>query len=147
MKYTTILEDGRNINYEENIWTGKKQIFIDGEKLTSPSKKIYLYNEETYKLTGSYLLGVKLVGQNEIVIVPKLKTWEYVLALLPFIMVFIGGAIGGLFGALFAISTATVMRKFKNVFAKVATSLIFTATAFVLWYLVAVILLAGLSLL
>lgn len=143
MKHSSLLSDGKVVTYEESFWTGKKKIKIDGVLLNQTSKKEFQYEEKTYKLSGNFITGAKLVGEKTIVVVPNLKTWEYILACLPLIMVFLGGAIGGLFGALFAMTSILVMRNCKNTFVKVLLSLVFAGCTFLAWEIV-VLLLAGL---
>jgi hypothetical protein len=137
MKYTYFLEDGRKIEYDESFWLGKKNISVDGTTLEKPSKKTFLLDEKEYKVKGNFLTGVKLEGENEITVVPALKTWEYILALLPFILVFIGGALGGLIGAVAAIILAGFMRKSQNAIIKVLASLGISVLAFLIWFYLA----------
>jgi hypothetical protein len=137
MIYNSTLPDGKHIIYEENFWTGKKKIVINCETLQSPKKKQYIYEDQTYTLKGNFLTGAKLIGTTEIVILPKLKTWEYILSCLPLIMVFIGGAIGGLFGGLFSVCSASTMRSNKHPILKVIISLVFAFLAFIAWFIVA----------
>ena len=145
MKYNNTTSDGKKIYYEESFWTGKKTITINGEKLYSKSKKEVYYGEKSYIIKGNIITGVKLIGTNVIEVVPKLQTWEYILACLPLIMVFIGGAIGGFFAALFAFTSAFVMRTFKKPIVKVIFALIFVACTFAAWYYVSNILVSMLT--
>jgi hypothetical protein len=140
MKYTSITEDGKIIEYEESSWTGKKSIAINGEILEKPAKKAFVYNGHTYTISGNFLNGAKLVGPDTIIVLPYLKAWQYILVFLPMILPFIGGAIGAIFGVIAAFFSAIVMRKFKNVIAQVLLSLLCTVLAFVCWYIAVVVL-------
>lgn len=144
MKNVYVNEHGNVIEYEEGFWTGNKIIVIDGQVLQKTNKKVFVYNETPYTIKGNFFTGVKLTGINEIVIVPKLKVWEYILAVLPLFLVLVGGAIGGVLGALGAIGIASGMRKFQNVFVKILFALGVTAIVALAWYLTAYVLLASL---
>ena len=144
MKNTYIDETGKEIEYEESFWTGKRKITIDGVLLEAVDKKSFNYNQNTYKVKGNILFGVKLIGENEIIIVPKLKVWEYILIMLPLILVFIGGATGAIIGMLFAIVIATKLRKAKNIIIKILFSLAMTGLAYLVWYIFAITILVAL---
>ena len=137
MKYTHYLEDERKIEYEENFWNGKKTIKLDSVELQQPKKKTFILDEKEYKIKGNFLTGVKLVGESEIVVVPSLKTWEYILACLPLFLLFIGGALGGFLGALGAIISTGVMRNSKNIVFKIAISVGITIVTVLCWYVIA----------
>ena len=52
--------------YEESFWTGKKELFLNGEKLEKSSKNVFLINNgEVVYLKGNYLTGVKLTINSE----------------------------------------------------------------------------------
>lgn len=144
MKNIYIDETGKEIEYEESFWTGKRKITIDGVLLEAVDKKSFNYNQNTYKVKGNILFGVKLIGENEIIIVPKLKVWEYILIMLPLILVFIGGATGAIIGMLFAIVIATKLRKAKNIIIKILFSLAMTGLAYLVWYIFAITILVAL---
>lgn len=144
MKNIYIDETGKEIEYEESFWTGKRKITIDGVLLETVDKKSFNYNQNTYKVKGNILFGVKLIGENEIIIVPKLKVWEYILIMLPLILVFIGGATGAIIGMLFAIVIATKLRKAKNIIIKILFSLAMTGLAYLVWYIFAITILVAL---
>ena len=92
--------DGKEFIYDENIWTGKKTITVDGEKLEKDGKKSFKLGEIRYKVKGNFLTGVKLMNDTETyVLVRSLTVVEFLLSFLPCILVFFGGAIGGAIGA------------------------------------------------
>lgn len=137
MQYTYYLQDERKIEYEESFWTGKKIIKVDGILLESPKKKFYILDEKEYKVQGNFLTGVKLIGERDITIVPPLKTWEYILACLPLLLVLFGGAIGGLLGAVGAIILATVMRRTSNIIIKIGATVGVSIVAYLCWEVIA----------
>lgn len=141
MTETILTNDGRKIEYEESFWTGKKIIRINDEKLVPLGKKKFQYQDKQYFLKGNYLTGVTLEGLDEdIVIIRKLNVLEWILVILPLVLVALGGAIGGLLGALAAILIASFVRKTKNVFVKILICLGFTAAATLIWLSFAVLL-------
>ena len=103
------------IEYEENSWTGKKNIKINNVCLKKVDKKKYVYDngEKQFDVTvhGSYLLGVKLIIEGETIQLVKDAEW-YEIACFAASMVFfliwsnvpflcaIVPILGGFFGAL-----------------------------------------------
>ena len=132
--------DGKEFIYDENIWTGKKTITVDGEKLEKDGKKSFKLGEIRYKVKGNFLTGVKLMNDTETyVLVRSLTVVEFLLSFLPCILVFFGGAIGGAIGALAGIITSTVVRKINNVFLKILASVGIASLAFLIWFVIVVI--------
>lgn len=104
------------IQYEENVWSGKKTITVNGIAAPSVAKNTFSIGETNAQLSGSAFGGASLLINGEsIVLIPKTKWYEWLLAVLPlaFIMMWgnnpalcavfpvIGGAIGGGIGGLF----------------------------------------------
>lgn len=142
MKILSQTNDGRKVEYEESFWTGKKRIIIDNIVLNKISKKEYMCNDTKYILSGSYLFGAKLESLDEdIILVRKLNVLEWILVVLPLVLVFIGGAIGGALGVASAITIATIVRKVNNVILKILVSLAITAVSIGLWWFIAILLL------
>ena len=143
MKISFRTTDGKNVFYDESIWTGKRIIKIDGYPLTKVKKNIYALGEKQYTLKGSYMFGVSLESADEkIVIVRKLNVLEYIFTILPLIMVFIGGVVGALTGFFSALLFVTNARKIYNVFVKILLGIGCTALA-VIGYLMVVLYLFG----
>ncbi len=130
------------ITYDENFWTGKKVITIDGLPLVKEKKNVYLYNkgEEQIRILvkGSFLTGAKLVMGQEILEVTKPATWYEMacsVAIFVFITVWgnsetlcsmvpiIGGAIGGGVSGAMAIVNLLAMRSVKHIGVKLAVFL------------------------
>lgn len=128
--------------YDENIWTGKKTLKLNGELITKVGRNQYQIKEQLYTLKGNLFTSITLINQNDkIVLVDKLEWFEYVLAVLPFIVAIIGGLIGGIFGGLACVVNLVVMRSKSNILIKVGSSLLLTGVAFLMWYIVASVLL------
>lgn len=142
MKTTYIDQFNNTFEYEESFWTGKKKIRVNGHELNHPSKKEFIINQQTYILKGNIIFGAKLTGPAEIIIVPKLKPWEYIFVILPLILVLIGGAIGAVIGMLAAILIAVNLRKIKNVLLKILFSLGVGAAAYLIWNYIVIYLLS-----
>ena len=126
------------IVYNENIWTGKRSISINGKQLTKISKTSYkmnLENEESYYVTidGNMFKGTRLKIKGKTVLIsPATKWYEYILGFMPLALVLIwgnspalceifpivGGAIGGAIGGLFAVLSIVFMKETKNVLLK-----------------------------
>lgn len=112
MKITTTHKD-KEITYEESMWTGKKNITINGVNCTPIDKKTFKYNDTTFKVTGSFLSGAKIQLDNEpITLVEKPSALEITLSMIVLIFFLVwgnsttlvniiplaGGAIGGAIG-------------------------------------------------
>ena len=94
MKTVVNHETYGEIVYDENFWTGKKTISINGVVLQKISKKDFSYTTETGTQTvsvkGNFLSGVKLnVANQTIVISDSAKWYEYVLAVLGFVFILV----------------------------------------------------------
>lgn len=74
------------IVFEENFWTGKKKLSVNGKKLQKVGKKTFAgEGDKTFFLEGNFLTGNRLqAGNEEIVLTPALKWYEVVLSVLPF---------------------------------------------------------------
>ena len=105
------------IVYEENIWSGKKTATVGGAAMRKIGKNTYTFTagEESVQavLKGSFMTGACLnIAGEEIRIVPKPKWYDWLLSLLPPVLIIIwgnsmllcslipvvGGAIGGAIG-------------------------------------------------
>lgn len=134
------------ITYKEGLWSGKKSIWINNQELEKIDKKAYRYNNgaESFvvEVRGSSVTGVVLDVKGEKIQVIEKTAW-YVLALsaLMFALIFFGGAIGGLVGAGFAIAYITVSKTIKNVWLRVLAGILFAVAAWLIYYVLAVVLL------
>lgn len=147
------------IVFEENFWTGKKKLSVNGKKFQKVGKKTFAgEGDKTFFLEGNFLTGNRLqAGNEEIVLTPALKWYEVVLSVLPFLLILIwgnsvalcnivpvvGGAIGGGMGAIFGMANVMLIKSVKNVFLKILISLGITALTFLAGYLVALAVLSA----
>lgn len=128
-----------SIVYEENFWTGKKNIFINDTPLVKQSKKLFLYSNgienKTVHVTGNFVAGTKLViGGETIEMVPSAKWYEIMCSIFIFVLNMVwgnsvalctifpvaGGAIGGAISGLVAVANLLVMKSVKSVALKLA---------------------------
>lgn len=149
--------------YEESFWTGKKELFLNGEKLEKNSKNVFfMSNGDAVYLKGNSLSGVHITINGEtFILLVALKWYDILLSLLPFILVLIwgnsrylvnivpiiggviggglGGGIGGLFSGLGAAINVFLSRNIKNIWLKIALTILVTGLTFLICYLIALI--------
>ena len=103
------------------------QLYLDGVRL-KPTKKERLKRLRTYtiktdngdeleiqlKLRAFDAVPAVFFNGNEIELVNKLTWYEYVLIIIPIILVFIGGIIGALIGGAAAYTNSILFRKINN---------------------------------
>ena len=165
MKSVVQHEKYGNIIYEENFWTGKKTITIDGKQLTKVSRTKFMYPtaDGTYthvKLKGNYLMGAKLDFNGEVVQVVEAPKWyELVMYILTFMLILtwgsspelcaivpvLGGALGGLISAAIIMAGLTISRRVKNSLVKFLISLGVLVVTFVACFLGALLLLSAMA--
>ena len=127
------------IEYNENIWTGKRDISINGVKLIKDKKNTYIYdtgeNKISVSVQGSVFAGIQLVVGKDIIEIEKKSAWyETACSIAIFVLVLIwgnntylcsivpiiGGAIGGAISGGMAILNLRAMKSVKNVAVKLA---------------------------
>ena len=127
------------IEYNENIWTGKKDISINGVKLIKDKKNTYIYdtgeNKISVSVQGSVFAGIQLVVGKDIIEIEKKSAWyETACSIAIFVLVLIwgnntylcsivpiiGGAIGGAISGGMGILNLRAMKSVKNVAVKLA---------------------------
>ena len=152
------------IEYNENFWTGKKEIYVDGRLLKKQTKDKYVYRtdeeELVVRIKGNYLSGVTLtIIDTYVEIIPKTTPVEYILAILPLIFVIVwgnspylcsifpvvGGAIGGGIAGLIGAVGILFMKKTKSVIEKILVGLVALAVAVLTCFIVAVSILSALA--
>lgn len=154
----TILGD---IVYDENIWTGKKVITVNGEQLAKIDKKTFRLPDARYvTVKGNLFFDASLIVDGQkITIAPPMKWYEYILALIIPIFVLtwgnsvylcsifpiVGGAIGGAISALAMIFSAVVMRKVSKPIFKILIGLGFFVATLMVCNLLAIAILAALT--
>ena len=151
MKYSIDNSALGAITYEEDFFTGKKKLTVNGIPLVRKKKETYIFNDGTgereAELRGNYLLGVKLkVGGEVVQVVPALRWYETLCSILIFATIVIwgnvdvlclifplaGGFVGGFVSASAAVLCALVMKAVKDVRIKLVLWLvIFAATVLV----------------
>lgn len=136
------------ITLDENIWTGKKTLAINGKFLRKAKRNIYILGEGEsaipVTLKGSTLTGATLkIRDEEIMILPKPTVLESILSFLPFILIIVwsnntllcsiipvvGGAIGGAIGGAGAVAGLCMIRE-KPVGKQVLMGLLITLICF-----------------
>ena len=116
---------------DENVWTGKIKVFLNGKELAKVDKTRYLIEEKKYiDFTGNSIKGLYMTVDNQTTQVTAPAKWyEIALSVLIFVVILIwgnsltlcsivpvvGGAIGGGLSAMLAVVNLFVMRGIKNV--------------------------------
>lgn len=122
------------IEYNENFWTGKRELTVGGEKLLKKKKNIYTLNSENgdldCRIKGSFLTGATLyIDQDVIQLSEPCKWYEIFCSVLIFAFVLtwgnipqlcmiipiVGGAIGGGISGLGACMSLFLMRRTKKI--------------------------------
>lgn len=121
------------IVYEENFWTGKRNILVNGVQLKKIKKTNYELPETAESdavavtVKGSYISGVTLtIGGENITVVEKASTADYILGSLPAILFFIfimQGAIGGGIAGLMGFGGVLLIKSRPNMKQKLLISL------------------------
>lgn len=164
MLTTSIVIDGLGtVYYMESFWTGKKQLYINGDFAEKISKNSYMYAGKTLVLKGNYTFGLRIICDG-VEYSPsnkagsKLSWYEYVLAVLPlvFILVWgnsvalngifplIGGAVGGAYGGLIMGLQCVILRKIGNNALKVAASIAISVASIALLSFLSALLISSL---
>ena len=144
------------IEYNENFWTGKRELAIGGQKLLKKKKNVYTFNSETRNLDcrikGSFLTGATLhIDQDVIQLSESCKWYEIFCSVLIFAFVLIwgnvpslcriipivGGAIGGGISGLGACVSLFLMKRTKNAGLKLLVWLGMFVATILLCFLVA----------
>ena len=131
--------------YNENIWTGKKELRVNGINLSKTGKNTF-YNSETKEaiiVKGSMITGVKLEKMNETIVLAENTTADWIFIFLPLLIICvgifggaIGGAISGGLGALAMYVNASIVRKEKNIVGKAVLSIAVTiGVVAIFWFL------------
>ena len=145
------------IVYNENFWTGKKAITVNGVDAQSVSKNEFTFEDKKAVIKGNCFMGVKVyIDDDTVEVSPKPKWYEIVLAVLPFIFLLtwgnsealcsifpvVGGAIGGALGGIGSMASLLFMKKSKSLLTKVLIGIgAFAATVFVAFVIAFVLIL------
>ena len=151
------------IEYNENIWTGKRDISINGVKLIKDKKNTYIYdtgeNKISVSVQGSIFAGIQLVVGKDIIEIEKKSAWyETACSIAIFVLVLIwgnntylcsivpiiGGAIGGAISGGMAILNLRAMKSVKNVAVKLAVWLAMLIATLGICFVLAIVFLSAL---
>ena len=122
------------IEYDENFWTGKRELTIGGQKLLKKKKNVYMLNDENGELEcrikGSFLTGATLYIEQDVIQLSAPCKW-YEICCSVFIFAFVltwgnspslckifpivGGAIGGGISGMTTCMNLFLMRETKKV--------------------------------
>lgn len=146
MKININHEELGEIVYEENFWTGRKKVSLNGRELQKTGKKSFVTETgESVEIQGSYLSGALLQkGDASVRLTPPVKWYEIAMSILPFILVMIwgnvvalceiipvvGGAIGGGISGLFSVLNLLIIKGVRNVWLKIVISLLTVGIVF-----------------
>jgi len=148
MKYPFILSYFPDSKFEVEIsfWTGKAKLWKDGElfeRSSDQGKPFLIPNEsgEVFKIYTKlswpdFVPSLEINGTKH-TIVEKLAWYQYAVASLPLILIFIGGAIGGAVGAGAAIFNLQALRSASPAYINYLKVIGITVLAFILYYIVA----------
>jgi len=143
------------IIYNENAWTGKKTITVNGVTAQAISKKDFIIEGQRATVKGSYLSGAKLLINGEAIqLTPSPKWYEYFLAALPIaflltwgnsvalcsIFPVVGGAMGGAIGGLSSVISLILMKRSRSVTYKILLGLATFAASVALAFIIAIVL-------
>jgi len=130
--------------YNENIWTGKKELRVNGINLSKTGKNTF-YNSETKQaiiVKGTLLTGVQLEMMGETIILAKNTAFEWIFIFLPLLIIgvgifggAIGGGLSGALGVLGSYFSASFIRKDNSKGIKVLVSIAITIAVAAIWWL------------
>lgn len=113
MKLTGRSASGAEITYEENFWTGKRKLYVDGAEIAKADRKTFVKEEDAkhyYCIRGNFISGVTVMADAEEIVLCKNLWYEWILIFFPLAGVVFGvgfgGAIGGGLSALFCMTCA-----------------------------------------
>lgn len=146
------------ISYDENIWTGKKTVSINGKPLEKAGKNMFYMSSEGEKsyviLKGNIFTGITLeINGRDIVVSKKPEWYEFTLAVLTFVICLVwgnttalcsiipiaGGAIGGAISGAMAMVSLTLMKKANEVWKKLLIGIGMLVGAFLACFIVGMI--------
>lgn len=141
-------KDGNLYSYTENIWTGKKELTLNGVALEKRNREVFAVNrdgaEELITVKGNFLMGVTLVeGDGNNIVLAQNKWYEWVLIVLPLLGLgvgILGGAIGSVLSVLFCLLcagiNATILRSNVKFGLKIAGCIFMAVVMNLAWFLI-----------
>ena len=132
----------KELCFKEEFWTGKKTITYNGVLLKKIKRNVYEYKDgeitEQFEVKGNQLFGISIKMFGQVVeVARKASALELVLMFMVFVPCLLFGAIGGFFGAVLGVITLTIIRKLDKWWLKLIVGLEFMATALLLSYIFA----------
>ena len=132
----------KQVVFKRSFWTGKNEITFDGVRLRKSGKNQFQKGNgeeaEFIIVQGNEIKGIDLIfGEGTVTVLRKLNALEWILAMIPLVMVIIGGAVGGALGGLGTATLLLILRKVNNVFLKILFALLISALVFILWFIIA----------
>lgn len=151
MKETITHNTIGKIEYFESFWTGKKTLTINDVPLQKISKKDFVLPDGAQlSVGGNYLTGSYLqTAMERIPLTPRVKWYEIVLSVLPFLLILVwgnipalcqivpvvGGAISGAISAVFSIVNLFIIKGIKPVWLKILISVGVLAVTYLICFL------------
>ena len=151
------------IAYKESIWTGKKQLSINGKPLNESAKNQYIYildgKPVVINLKGNELTGVVITIENEKIRLASAPKWyEIALPIFFFTLIMawgtvpqlclifpvVGGAIGGAINGACQFISFYLMKKQEKVWAKLLIAFGIFVVNVLICYAVAIIVVSAL---
>ena len=148
------------IEYEESVWTGRRDLSFSGKPLERKKRNLFLYRDGTRdvecRIRGNFLYGTTLIVEGEeIVLTPSCKWYEIALPTLLFafllvwgnvpalgaIVPIVGGALGGAVAGGAWYATLYLMRRVKDPGLKLLVWLGMLAGSFLVCFLLALMIL------
>jgi len=141
------------IVFDENFWSGKKTLTVNGVIASAVSKKEYMIDDKKAFLKGSFLTGSTLNIEGEVIQLSPKPTWyEIVISALSFLFLMtwgnsetlcaifpvVGGAIGGGLGGVGAIVSLLLTKTQKTPLAKIIVGIVVSAATVFIAYLLAI---------
>lgn len=134
-------------SYEENIWTGRKNLYVNGEKCNKIGKKDYVDPEtkELIVLKGSFLSNIKIEKRSESFYLVKNSAFDWVFICLSFVVLLmsfallsggLGGALGGGLSVLAATFNVSILRSKTEKWLKALFCILISAGACLAWWLI-----------
>lgn len=148
MELSAASKTGTAILYQENFWTGKKALIINGTPATKIGKKQFSFTAADGKATfytvqGSFISGVKveISDPKETVVLAQNMWYDWVILVLSLVGILPGvifcGAVGGFFSALCcflaAVFNMTIARSKMNFALRLLLQIVIIALANAVW--------------
>ncbi len=166
MRSTVQHDEFGQIIYDENFWTGKKELTVNGVKLAKQQKNTFVFEHDGQSkivdIKGGFATSAKLyIGDKVVELTPPLKWYEIVCSAVLFAIIVawgnsvalcsivpvIGGAFGGGITGAMAFLCLILMKNQNKLWAKLLVWLGMLAATFVVCFLAAIVFVYCLSLL